>query len=84
MSARLSILAATPLFLLLAVSDASAQNYPWCANYSMWGGGSRNCGFVTYQQCMATVSGVGGFCEQNFMYRPNYARAPRKVQRRRH
>src|SRR5947209_2653827 len=29
--------------------------YPWCAEYSMQG--SSNCGFVTYQQCMAALSG---------------------------
>ena len=31
----------------------------WCAEYNM-GGGASNCGFATFQQCMAAVSGVGG------------------------
>ena len=26
------------------------------------GGGATNCGFATFQQCMAAVSGVGGSC----------------------
>jgi Protein of unknown function (DUF3551) len=28
-----------------------------------------NCGFWTYQQCVATISGNGGYCETNAMYR---------------
>jgi hypothetical protein len=52
-------------------TPAHAQNYPWCAYYSGRGfGGATNCGFTTFQQCVATVSGIGGFCEQNTQYRP--------------
>jgi uncharacterized protein DUF3551 len=51
-------------------SPAQAQiYYPWCAVYSGGrGGGATNCGFTSFQQCMATVSGIGGFCEQNRFY----------------
>lgn len=50
-------------------SYAAAQNYPWCAQYSGGGsGGGENCGFSTYQQCMADVSGIGGFCQLNNTY----------------
>jgi hypothetical protein len=45
---------------------AAAIEYPWCAQYG-WKGG-RNCGFSTYRQCMATVSGIGGYCERNQFY----------------
>ena len=45
---------------------AEAQNYPWCAHYSGLGG--TNCGFTTYEQCMATISGMGGSCMQNTQY----------------
>ena len=48
-----------------------AQNYPWCAQYSGRAGG-MNCGFVSFEQCMATVSGLGGFCIRNNTYRPLY------------
>jgi hypothetical protein len=45
--------------------------YPWCAVYGgRHGGGGSNCGFRTWQQCMATVSGIGGFCEPNQFYNP--------------
>ena len=30
--------------------------------------GRRNCGFSTLEQCRATVSGIGGFCEPNLFY----------------
>jgi hypothetical protein len=36
---------------------AEAQNYPWCAIYSGGMGGSQNCGFVSFEQCMADVIG---------------------------
>jgi hypothetical protein len=72
---------AVPLLILATAGDASAQNYPWCAQYSVRGG-ARNCGFSTYAQCMATVSGVGGYCEQNAMYRPEYSGQPRRKARR--
>ncbi len=50
---------------------AQAQNYPWCAQYSGGGmGGAMNCGFTTFQQCLDTVRGIGGFCERNDWYRP--------------
>ena len=52
-------------------TSAQAQNYPWCAVYGHGlMGGSSNCGFTTYQQCQATVSGIGGFCERNNQYVP--------------
>ena len=52
------------IFVVAAATGdgALAQNYPWCADYSS---GGTNCGFVTFEQCLATVSGIGGFCDQN-------------------
>lgn len=50
---------------------AEAQNYPWCANYgSPMGDGGTNCGFTTREQCLATVSGIGGSCDRNTQYVP--------------
>jgi uncharacterized protein DUF3551 len=42
--------------------------YQWCAVYGGSMNGSSNCGFTTWQQCMATVSGIGGSCEPNQFY----------------
>ena len=46
--------------LLLPQGSAHAQG-KWCAVYS--GGGGTNCG-ITYKQCRADVSGVGGYCRR--------------------
>jgi len=46
---------------------ASAAGPPWCAAYR---NGSTNCGFYTYQQCMDTVAGNGGFCNRNYIDGP--------------
>ena len=51
-------------------SHAQAQTYPWCAIYSK---GCTSCSFVTLDQCMADVSGIGGFCQQNDWYKPTAA-----------
>ncbi len=62
--------AAAAAFSLLAPSASHAIEYPWCAQYGgPHGDGGRNCGFTTFAQCMATVSGIGGFCERNPFYR---------------
>ena len=50
-------------------TSAQAQNYPWCAIYDI-GDAAYNCGFVSREQCMATVSGIGGFCNINTQYVP--------------
>jgi hypothetical protein len=44
---------------------AAAQNNSWCAYYDGGSAGATNCGFATFQQCSAAVSGVGGNCGAN-------------------
>jgi len=62
---------------------AEAQNYPWCAYYSGKEGGGTNCGFTTFQQCLATVSGIGGSCNVNTQYQPPPGpHPPTRLQRR--
>ncbi|MFN3659068.1 MAG: DUF3551 domain-containing protein [Pseudolabrys sp.] len=62
----LPALAAAAMFI---PAQSQADPYKWCAQYGgRDGGGGRNCGFVTWEQCMATVSGIGGFCEPNPFY----------------
>ena len=66
--------------ILLEGPPASAlpyDPYPWCAQYSGDGGGGENCGFLTIQQCRATVSGIGGFCVPNQFYSPRGGRSAR-------
>jgi len=41
--------------------------------------GASNCGFLTLEQCRASVSGIGGFCVPNQFYNPQRAATgPRK------
>ena len=63
------------LLLAMLAYSSSAQAapydpYPWCAVYGGSWSGASNCGFKTLQQCMATVSGIGGSCEPNQFYNP--------------
>ena len=56
--------------ILCIEKPAEAQNYPWCAEYGGTPSGPTNCGFVTFQQCLDTISGIGGFCVRNNTYQP--------------
>jgi hypothetical protein len=74
------------LIALAAVAALTAFNappakaeiqYPWCAEYGRFGNQAENCGFSTYRQCLATISGIGGFCQRNPMYHGR-AKRPRR------
>lgn len=52
----------------MLATDANAQGR-WCAE-SGGRGGYQNCGYYTYQQCRAAISGVGGFCRPNYQAEP--------------
>ena len=43
---------------------AAAYNLPWCAHYTDQSY-AFSCAFYTFQQCLTTVSGIGGSCIQN-------------------
>jgi hypothetical protein len=45
----------------MLLPSGSANAGGWCAEYS-GDGGATNCGFNSYQQCRAAISGVGGSC----------------------
>src|SRR5947199_10321683 len=56
---RISVVLGLAAFVLAAANNASRAEitYPWCAQYGAgMDGGGRNCGFWTYQQCMAALS----------------------------
>ena len=75
----LSALAALVLF---APTAGQAEPYKWCAVYGGSAGGASNCGFVSYEQCMETLRGMGGFCERNLFY-TGPAEPPAKKARKR-
>ncbi|MCC6775888.1 MAG: DUF3551 domain-containing protein [Hyphomicrobiales bacterium] len=66
-----TVLALLVLGLVCAVDvgSAAAETYrPWCAQYTGRSSG-RNCGFVSYEQCMMTATpGSGAICVQNPWY----------------
>lgn len=63
---------------------AQAQNYPWCAYYGSSRDGGTNCGFTTFEQCMATISGIGGTCDRNTQYVPPPGPHSPRMRPRRH
>jgi hypothetical protein len=73
MSKLIAATFAATLFVGLAgftASASAATQYPWCAEY---GGGrdgiaATSCGFVSWNQCMATVTGMGAICVENPAY----------------
>jgi len=69
---RMLVLGAAALsagFMLCgAPQQAKADPYRWCAEYGGHEGGGSNCGFVTWEQCQATIQGMGGWCVPNQFY----------------
>jgi hypothetical protein len=58
----LSIFLATAAVAFIAV-PVYAQNLPWCA--IMDNDGTTQCAYYTQQQCLQTLSGIGGECIRN-------------------
>ena len=49
---------------LATVSPARA-GAPWCASVTGPEGGYVSCSYVSWQQCQAALSGLGGICYMN-------------------
>jgi hypothetical protein len=76
MRSTLALLGALTLSPMLSTAS-HADPYRWCAEYAGGNrGGSTSCYFVTYEQCRASVSGVGGFCRQNAFFDDRPVRTP--------
>jgi hypothetical protein len=69
----IALVSITIAALSISTIGARAEG-SWCATYGFYA--ARNCGFYSYQQCMAAISGNGGFCSQNGFY--GTARDPRR------
>jgi len=71
---RTSFLACAALVAVGAATPAAAApSYPWCARYATSGG---ECSFNTFEECMATLSGIGGSCVDNPGYQGPAAAGP--------
>jgi len=61
------IFAALTLAAAVVVQPSSGQAapyWPWCSAY--WNSGNvRQCAFSSWEQCMDTVRGIGGYCYAN-------------------
>jgi len=69
---RIFVLSGMIAAALLSSAPARAETwYPWCAWYD-WT--TYNCGFVSQQQCLATISGQRGVCRPNQFPPPPGAR----------
>jgi len=69
----LFLIAAALLGAIQAASAQSPTSYPWCAKYyDSWMFGTTSCYYTSYQQCMTTLSGIGGVCIRS----PYFHRAP--------
>ena len=71
------LIAATLVALPLMSVHARAEG-SWCASYVK---GSTNCGFYSYEQCMADLSGIGGSCQPNPAYKGPADNGRRKQRR---
>src|SRR5262245_102803 len=71
------------LVMIPAVLTQTPASASWCAQYTGLGG-SENCGFSSFQQCQASVSGIGGFCRPSQYDNPGYASAGRANKKRRY
>jgi hypothetical protein len=56
-------IAAGAVAALFNVGAAQAQNYPFCL---VSGPGPGDCKYDTYEQCLATASGTGKYCQPNY------------------
>ena len=56
--------------LAVEVQPAAAEIYrPWCVQHgSSDGDNGTTCAFTSFEQCMMTARGGGGFCVQNPWY----------------
>jgi Protein of unknown function (DUF3551) len=63
------VVLATLAAVTIPVAAQSPTSFPWCMKGAR---GGTSCYFNSYQDCRATVSGLGGWCMRNPYYRgPN-------------
>jgi hypothetical protein len=79
-SVRFLILCGALLAAMLIDARLEARAGSWCSFYDAT---TYNCGFNSYDQCMANISGVGGICSPNYFERSAYAPPPPYYSRKR-
>ena len=76
----LFLIAAALLGEMQAASAQSPTSYPWCARAYKMDTSATSCYFTSREQCMTTLSGIGGYCFESPYY--HSALAKTKVQPR--
>ena len=59
---------------LVLTGAGEARAGAWCAWYDPY---TYNCGFRTFEQCQANISGMGGYCAPN-VYESQRPLGPRR------
>jgi hypothetical protein len=78
MKQMLLVVAVATVALVADVRPGAARDwYPWCAQYADIRA-ITECAFTSFQQCQATLSGIGGSCVQNPRPAPGGPAGPRR------
>ena len=74
----LFLVAAALLGEIHAAPAQSPTSYPWCARITQKDGAATSCYFTSREQCMTTLSGIGGYCFESPYYHLPPARAAKR------
>jgi len=59
-----AVLTLAAVALIQPRSGQAAPYWPWCSQYDS-NGAAHACAFSSWEQCMDTVRGIGGYCYGN-------------------
>ena len=71
-----AIAALATIVMIQPRSADAAPYWPWCSQYGGDMGAAHACAFSSWEQCMQTVSGIGGWCYHNYYPEPVTRSAP--------
>jgi hypothetical protein len=81
--APINVLFLVAAALLGETQSSNAQSpysYSWCSlGGAMVNSNARSCYYTSWQQCMATTSGIGGHCIRNPYYNAQPAELPHRA-----
>jgi hypothetical protein len=76
----LFVIAAALLGEMQYANAQSSYSYPWCAilpGVGSGSGGAMSCYYASWEQCRATMFGIGGNCVQSPYYHARPTQLPR-------
>jgi Protein of unknown function (DUF3551) len=77
-----AIVALATILMIQPRSGEAAPYWPWCSQYDQ-PSFAHSCAFSSWEQCMETVRGIGGYCYTN-PYPPPPAPVARSAKPRHH